>query len=220
MESSDPVDTPMVEKSKMDEDLQGKADDNTHYRGMVGTLMYLTASRPDLTFVVCMCVRYQAKPTKKHLHAIKRIFKYLRGIVNKGLWYPKDSSITLTAYTDADYAGRQDTRRKSAISSLMFLGSTILTVIFYPSVFENLWLIEGGASHCLDMSMGEEDLLTLDVPALKNSSYKGPNRRSNSCCDGTIVSTEGRTFYSWGTGSECHNLTPYVVKKRGMKCHY
>ncbi|GJY03299.1 putative ribonuclease H-like domain-containing protein [Tanacetum coccineum] len=102
MESSDPVDTPMVEKSKLDEDTQGKAVDPTHYRGMVGTLMYLTASRPDLTFVVCMCARYQAKPTEKHLHAVKRIFKYLRGTVNRGLWYPKDSSIALTAYADAD----------------------------------------------------------------------------------------------------------------------
>ncbi|GKC62775.1 retrovirus-related pol polyprotein from transposon TNT 1-94 [Tanacetum coccineum] len=71
MESCDPVDTPMVEKSKLDEDTQGKAVDLTHYRGMVGTLMYLTASRPNLTFVVCMCARYQAKPTEKHLHAIK-----------------------------------------------------------------------------------------------------------------------------------------------------
>ncbi|GJR73018.1 hypothetical protein Tco_0085383 [Tanacetum coccineum] len=105
MESSDPVDTPMVEKSKLDEDTQGKAVDPTHYRGMVGTLMYLTASRPDLTFVVCMCARYQAKPTEKHLHAVKRIFKYLRGTVNRGLWYPKDSSIALTAYADADHAG-------------------------------------------------------------------------------------------------------------------
>nr|GEV24550.1 reverse transcriptase domain-containing protein [Tanacetum cinerariifolium] len=74
----DPVDTPMVEKSKLDEDTQGKAIDPAHYRGMVGTLMYLTASRPDLTFVVCMCARYQAKPTEKHLLAVKRIFKYLR----------------------------------------------------------------------------------------------------------------------------------------------
>ncbi|GJT78827.1 retrovirus-related pol polyprotein from transposon TNT 1-94, partial [Tanacetum coccineum] len=113
MESSVPVDTPMVEKSKLDEDPQGKAVDPTHYRGMVDTLMYLTASRPDLTFVVCMCARYQAKPTEKHLHVIKRIFKYLRGTVNRGLWYPKDSIIALTAYADADHAGCQDTRRST-----------------------------------------------------------------------------------------------------------
>ncbi|GJS85525.1 hypothetical protein Tco_0752066 [Tanacetum coccineum] len=80
---------------------------------MVGTLMYLIASRPDLTFDVCMYARYQAKPTKKHLHAVKRIFKYLRGTINRGLWYPKDSSITLTAYADVDHASCQDTRRST-----------------------------------------------------------------------------------------------------------
>ncbi|GJS71343.1 retrovirus-related pol polyprotein from transposon TNT 1-94 [Tanacetum coccineum] len=70
MESCDPVDTPMVEKSKLDEDPQGKAVDPTHYHGMVGTLMYLTSSGPDLVYVVCMCAWYQARPTKKHLHVM------------------------------------------------------------------------------------------------------------------------------------------------------
>ncbi|GJT55350.1 retrovirus-related pol polyprotein from transposon TNT 1-94 [Tanacetum coccineum] len=73
-ETCEPADTPMVEKSKLDEDPQGKAVDPTRYRGMIGTLMYLTSSRPDLVFAVCMCARYQAKPTEKHLHAVKRIF--------------------------------------------------------------------------------------------------------------------------------------------------
>ncbi|GKA83450.1 retrovirus-related pol polyprotein from transposon TNT 1-94, partial [Tanacetum coccineum] len=121
IELSDPVDTPMVAKSKLDEDTQGKAVDPTHYHGMVGTLMYLTANRPDLTFVVCMYARYQAKPTEKHLHAIKRIFKYLRGTVNRGLWYPKNSSIALTAYADADHAGCQDTRHSTS-GSMQLLG--------------------------------------------------------------------------------------------------
>ncbi|GKA29379.1 hypothetical protein Tco_0715624 [Tanacetum coccineum] len=110
MESSDPVDTPTMEKSKLDEDTQGKAVDPTHYREMIGTLMYLTASRPNLTFAICMYARYQAKPTEKHLLTVKRIFKYLRGTVNRGLWYPKDFSIALTTYADADHAGCQDTR--------------------------------------------------------------------------------------------------------------
>ncbi|GJR26629.1 retrovirus-related pol polyprotein from transposon TNT 1-94 [Tanacetum coccineum] len=95
MESSDPVDTPMVEKSKLDEDPQGKAVDPTHYRGMVGTLMYLIASRPDLTFFVCMCAR--------------------------GLWYLKDSFIALTAYADADHTGCQDTRRKQVENKVVEL---------------------------------------------------------------------------------------------------
>ncbi|GJS47857.1 retrovirus-related pol polyprotein from transposon TNT 1-94 [Tanacetum coccineum] len=114
MESCDPVDTSMVEKSKLDEDLKGKAVDPTHYRRMIGTLMYLTSSRPDLVFVVCMCARYQARPTKKHLHAVKRIFRYLRGTVHWGLWYSKDSSIALTAFANAEHAGCQDTRRSTS----------------------------------------------------------------------------------------------------------
>nr|GEW10828.1 hypothetical protein [Tanacetum cinerariifolium] len=85
MESSDLVDAPMVKKSKLDEDPQGKAVDPTHYHRIVGALVYLTASRPDLTFAVCMCAR--------------------------GLWYPKDSSIALTAYANTDHVGCQDTRQ-------------------------------------------------------------------------------------------------------------
>ncbi|GJS47066.1 hypothetical protein Tco_0597187 [Tanacetum coccineum] len=126
MESCDPVDTPMVEKSKLDEDTQEKVVDPTHYRGMVGTLMYLTASRPDLTFAVCMCARYQAKPTEKHLNAVKRIFKYLKGTINRRLWYPKDSSIALTAYTDTDHAVCQDTRRSTS-GSMHLLGDRLVS---------------------------------------------------------------------------------------------
>ncbi|GKC72504.1 hypothetical protein Tco_1118387 [Tanacetum coccineum] len=84
---------------------------------MVGSLMYLSASRPDIVFVVCMCARYQAKPTKKHLHAIKRIFRYLKGTIHMGLWYPNDSGFTLRAFADADYVGCQDTKRSTSGSA-------------------------------------------------------------------------------------------------------
>ncbi|GKC06796.1 hypothetical protein Tco_0998406 [Tanacetum coccineum] len=93
---------------------------------MVGTLMYLTANRPDLTFVVSMCAQYQAKPAENHLHDVKRIFKYLRGTVNRGLWYPKDSFIALTAYADADHTGCQDTRR-STFGSIKLLGEILVS---------------------------------------------------------------------------------------------
>ncbi|GJW73257.1 retrovirus-related pol polyprotein from transposon TNT 1-94 [Tanacetum coccineum] len=126
IESSDPVDTPLVEKSKLDEDTQGKDVNPTHYHGMIDTLMYLIASRPDLTFAVCMCARYQAKPTEKHLHAVKRIFEYLRGTVNRGLWDPKDSSFALTAYADADHAGYQDTRRSTS-GCMQLLGDKLVS---------------------------------------------------------------------------------------------
>nr|GEW43217.1 retrotransposon protein, putative, Ty1-copia subclass [Tanacetum cinerariifolium] len=124
-ESCDPVDTPMVEKSKLDEDKERKVVDPSYYRGMIGTLLYLTASRPDLQFEIYMCARYQARPTEKHVHAVKRIFRYLRGTVNRGLWYPKDSSVVLTAFADADHAGCQDIRR-STPCSMQFLGERLI----------------------------------------------------------------------------------------------
>nr|GEU93046.1 retrovirus-related Pol polyprotein from transposon TNT 1-94 [Tanacetum cinerariifolium] len=98
-ESCDPVDTPMVAKSKLDEDKKGK---------------------PLIRHIIV------ARPTKKHLHAVKRIFRYLRGIVNRGLWYPKDSSIALTAFVDADHAGCQDTRRSTS-GSLQFMGDRLIS---------------------------------------------------------------------------------------------
>ncbi|GJT95766.1 retrovirus-related pol polyprotein from transposon TNT 1-94 [Tanacetum coccineum] len=125
-DSCDPVDTPMVEKSKLDEDKEGKAVDPSHYHGMIGTLLYLTASRPDLQFAICMCARYQARPTEKHLNAVKRIFRYLKGTVNRGLWYPKDSLITLTAFADVDHAGCQDTRHSTS-TSMQFLGDRLIS---------------------------------------------------------------------------------------------
>ncbi|GKB85112.1 hypothetical protein Tco_0957384 [Tanacetum coccineum] len=91
---------------------------------MIGTLMYLTSSRPDLVFVVCMCARYLAKPTEKHLHAVKKIFRYLRGTINIGLWYSKDSCIALTAFVDADHTGCQDTK-KSMSESMQLLGERL-----------------------------------------------------------------------------------------------
>nr|GEW44051.1 retrovirus-related Pol polyprotein from transposon TNT 1-94 [Tanacetum cinerariifolium] len=125
-ESYDPVDTLMVEKSKLDEDKEGKVVGPSHYRGMIGTLLYLTASRPDLQFAICMCARYQARPTERYIHAVKRIFRYLRETVNQGLWYPKDSSVALTAFADAVHAGCQDTRRSTS-ESLQFLEERLIS---------------------------------------------------------------------------------------------
>nr|GEZ62401.1 uncharacterized mitochondrial protein AtMg00810-like [Tanacetum cinerariifolium] len=107
-------------------DKEGKAVDPSHYRGMIGTLLYLTASRPDLQFAICMCARYQARPTEKYVHAVKRILRYLRGTVHQGLWYPKDSSVTVTAFADSDHAGCQDTRRSTS-GSVQFLGERLIS---------------------------------------------------------------------------------------------
>ncbi|GKF99247.1 hypothetical protein Tco_0298030, partial [Tanacetum coccineum] len=89
--TTDSIDIPLVEKSKLDEDLQGKQVDATLYRGMIGSLMYLTSSRLDLIYAICLYARYQAKPTEKHLEAVKRIFRYLKGTIYMGIWYSKDT---------------------------------------------------------------------------------------------------------------------------------
>nr|GFD28907.1 uncharacterized mitochondrial protein AtMg00810-like [Tanacetum cinerariifolium] len=87
---------------KLDLDQIGTPVDATKYRSMIGALMYLTLSRPDIVHATCVCARYQAHPTEKHLKEVKRIFRYLRGIVNTGLWYTKDSGFELTGFSDAD----------------------------------------------------------------------------------------------------------------------
>ncbi|GJY65807.1 hypothetical protein Tco_0468045 [Tanacetum coccineum] len=75
---------------------------------MVGALMYLTASRPDIIHATCYCARYQAKPTEKHLTAVKRIFRYLKDSINMGLWYPKDTGFELTTFSDSDHAAEAE----------------------------------------------------------------------------------------------------------------
>ena len=93
---------------------------------MVGSLLYLTASRPDIMFSTCLCARFQSDPKESHLIAIKRIFRYLRGTPNLGIWYPKDSRFDLICYSDADFS---DSRidRKSISGSCQFLGDRLIS---------------------------------------------------------------------------------------------
>ncbi|GKB26731.1 retrovirus-related pol polyprotein from transposon TNT 1-94 [Tanacetum coccineum] len=120
MTSCDSIGTPMATKH-LDADLSGTPIDQTKYHSMVGALMYLTASRPDIVHATCYCARYQAKPTEKHLTAVKRIFRYLKNTINMGLWYPKDTGFELTAFLDSDHAGCLDSR-KSTSGGIQFLG--------------------------------------------------------------------------------------------------
>nr|GEW79914.1 retrovirus-related Pol polyprotein from transposon TNT 1-94 [Tanacetum cinerariifolium] len=126
MESCDPVGNPMEIKDKLDLDQNGTPVDAIKYRSMIGALMYLTSSRPDIVHATCLCARYQAKPTEKHLKEVKRIFRYLKGTVNTGLWYTKDSGFELTGFSDADYAGCKDSF-KSTFGGAQFLSEKLLT---------------------------------------------------------------------------------------------
>ncbi|GKC20295.1 putative ribonuclease H-like domain-containing protein, partial [Tanacetum coccineum] len=96
------------------------------YRSMIGSMMYLTASRPDIMFVVCACVRFQVTPEMSHLHAVKRIFRFLKGQPKLGLWYPKDSLFDLEAFSDSDYVGAS-LDRKSTTGGCQFLGKRLIS---------------------------------------------------------------------------------------------
>nr|GEZ37219.1 hypothetical protein [Tanacetum cinerariifolium] len=120
MTSCDSVGTPMATKH-LDADLSGTLIDQTKYHSMVGALMYLTPSRPDIMHATCYCSRYQAKSTEKHLTAVKRIFRYLKDTIHMGFWYPKDTSFELTAFLDSDQTGCLDSR-KSTPGGIQFLG--------------------------------------------------------------------------------------------------
>ncbi|GKF86357.1 hypothetical protein Tco_0254184, partial [Tanacetum coccineum] len=104
----------------------GKPVDATLYHDMIGSLTYLTSNRPDLIYAVCLCARYQAKPTEKHLNAVKRISRYLKGTINMGLWYSKDTGMSMITYVDVDHAGCQDTRR-STPGSAQFLRDKLVS---------------------------------------------------------------------------------------------
>ncbi|GJY33542.1 retrovirus-related pol polyprotein from transposon TNT 1-94 [Tanacetum coccineum] len=128
MEKCDTISTPMA-MSKLDADLHGTQVDQTKCCSMIGGLMYLTASRPDIAFATFVCARYQARSTEKHLKKVKRIFRYLRQTINMGLWYSKDSAFELIAYSDADHAGCNDDC-KSTSGGIQFLGDKLVSWSF------------------------------------------------------------------------------------------
>ncbi|GKC21130.1 putative ribonuclease H-like domain-containing protein, partial [Tanacetum coccineum] len=118
--------TPMETQKPLLKDEDGEEVDVHMYRSMIGSLMYLTSSRPDIMFAVCACARYQVNPKVSHLYVVKRIFRYLKGQPKLGLWYPKDSPFDLVAYTDSDYAGAS-LDRKSTTGGCQFLRSRLIS---------------------------------------------------------------------------------------------
>ncbi|GJW64870.1 retrovirus-related pol polyprotein from transposon TNT 1-94 [Tanacetum coccineum] len=149
MDNCHSIGTPLATKPKLDVDLSGEPVDQSDYRSKIGSLMYLTSSRPDLVQAVCYCARYQARPTQKHLKEVKRIFKYLKGTINMGLWYPKDSGFELTAFSDADHAGCIDTR-KSTSGGIQFLGDKLVS-----------WMSK--KQNCTAMSSAEAEYVALSA---------------------------------------------------------
>ncbi|WVZ80558.1 hypothetical protein U9M48_028026 [Paspalum notatum var. saurae] len=126
MDDSKPMTTPMSTNTARDADEDGEAVDQKEFRGMIGSLLYLTATRPDIQFVVCLCARYQASPRTSHRQAVKRIFRYLKFTPELGLWYSSGSSLSLRGFSDADHAGcRID--RKSTSGTCQLLGTSLVS---------------------------------------------------------------------------------------------
>ncbi|GJW66833.1 putative ribonuclease H-like domain-containing protein [Tanacetum coccineum] len=154
-------------------DKNGPDDDvNVHlYRSMIGSLMYLTASRPDIMFAVSTCSRFQVTPKTSNLLAVKRIFKYLKGQPKLGLWYPRDSPFELEAYTDSDYAGNHNDR-KSTTGGCQFLGRRLISwqckkqTIMATSSTEAEYV---AAAHCCgQISLDLEEISCFDGEKVNN----------------------------------------------------
>ncbi|GJX59000.1 retrovirus-related pol polyprotein from transposon TNT 1-94 [Tanacetum coccineum] len=205
MDSCNPVDTPMVDRLKLDEDPLGIPVDQTRFRSMVDSLMYLTTSRPDLVFDVCTCARYEALPTKKHLEALKRVFWYLKGTINWGLWYPKDTAMALTAYADVDHAGVL-----SAASYVPIIGlSSELYVC--PANIIYLHVCPAVGSTCAD-TMADMNVPANDAPAEQAPAIAPPTRTDDQIFSALrhLLRFLLSTFSSFGTLCVLTHLLGYT----------
>ncbi|GJZ80060.1 hypothetical protein Tco_0644897 [Tanacetum coccineum] len=113
--------TPMSSDTKLTKDEECESVDSTKYQGMIGSLLYLTASRPDIMFSVCLCARFQEAPKTSHLEAVKRIFRYIKGTTHLGLWYPKGTGIETVVYADSDHAGDYVDRKSTSGNHASFV---------------------------------------------------------------------------------------------------
>ena len=118
--------TPMSTACYLDKDETDKSIDIKQYQGMIGSLLYLSAKRPDIIFSVCMCARFQSNPKQSRLSVVKRIIRYLLGTMNIGLWYPKNSTCNLIGYSDSDFAGSK-IDRKSTSGTCHFIGYALVS---------------------------------------------------------------------------------------------
>ena len=126
LEFTSSVRTPMSPNVKLTVDLLGKSVDPSLYRSMIGSFLYLTTSRPDISYSVGVCARYQANPKQSHMTAFKRIIKYVKTTAEFGVWYSKDTSDVLVGYSDTDWAGNVDDR-KSTSGGCFYVGNNLVS---------------------------------------------------------------------------------------------
>jgi len=141
MEDCKEAATPTAMNFLMDADEVGQQVDSTKYRGLIGSLLYQIASRPYIQFSVCLCARFQSNPKESYFKAAKRILNYLKGKTNVGLWYPSDSNIVLSGFSNSDYAGcKLDS--KSTNGTCHLLESTLISWNSKTQVCATLFIAE------------------------------------------------------------------------------
>ncbi|GJV60731.1 retrovirus-related pol polyprotein from transposon TNT 1-94 [Tanacetum coccineum] len=185
LEDSKPMKTPMSSDTKLTKDEECESVDSTKYRGMIGSLLYLTASRPDIMFSVCLCARFQEAPKTSHLEAVKRIFRYIKGTTHLGLWYPKGTDIETVVYADSDHAGDY-VDRKSTSGICTFVGCCLtswfskkqidlaISIIRKRRKGMSTSIMDETSSHRLRREMTLEDELRYTksyVPTISNENY-------------------------------------------------
>ncbi|XP_070054928.1 secreted RxLR effector protein 161-like [Nicotiana tomentosiformis] len=126
MSNAKSIGTPMSPSTSLNKDEQVNPVDGTKYRGMIGSLLYLTASRLDIMFSVCKCAKFQSAPKESHLTAVKRIIRYLIGTISHGLWYPRFNNFKLEDFSDVDLTGDKEDR-KSTSGTCQLLGKALIS---------------------------------------------------------------------------------------------
>jgi hypothetical protein len=120
--------TPISTSVKISSDLAGKSVDPSLYRNMLGSLLYLTTSQPDIAFSVGIYARFQANPKESHLTAVKRIIMYVNDTLSYGIWYSRETNLVVAGYSDADWAGNADDR-KSTSGGCFYVGNNLVAWI-------------------------------------------------------------------------------------------
>ncbi|GKD98002.1 retrovirus-related pol polyprotein from transposon TNT 1-94, partial [Tanacetum coccineum] len=170
LEDSKSIKTPMSSETKLTWDKDGESVDNTKYRDMIGSLLYLTVSRPYIVFSVCLCARFQEDPKISHLEAVKRIFRCIKGLLFLGLWYPKGKGVETIVYADSDHAGDY-VDRKSTSGVCTFMGCCLTSwfskkqTALAISTIEAEYVFAGKACQ-LDKHQIDYDIKLNDIPAL------------------------------------------------------
>nr|GEX68241.1 Gag-Pol polyprotein [Tanacetum cinerariifolium] len=211
MDKGQSIGTPIATKPKLDADLSGNPVDQTDYRSKIGSLVYLTSSRPEIVQAVCFYARYQSRPTEKHLKEVKRIFRYLRGTVNMGLLYPKDSSFELTAFSDADHAGCIDSH-KSTYEGIQFLGDKLVS-----------WMLK--KQNCTAMSSAEAENVPLSASCAQVmwmrtqlQDYGFHYNKIPLYCDSQSSIAISCNPVQHSRTKHIHTRFKYLVRRIGMRC--